>query len=41
MLFDRFDFFDMAIKVVGVGSVGTMCGLGCSLPRTTIRCSSR
>ena len=25
MLFDRFHFVDMAIKVVGVGSVGTMC----------------
>ncbi|CAG4893578.1 DUF2252 domain-containing protein [Paraburkholderia gardini] len=28
ILFDRFHFLDMAIKVVGVGSVGTMCGLG-------------
>jgi len=28
VLFDRFHFFDMAIKVVGVGSVGTMCGVG-------------
>ncbi len=27
-LFDRFQFFDMAIKVVGVGSVGTMCAIG-------------
>lgn len=27
-LFDRFHFLDMAIKVVGVGSVGTMCGVG-------------
>ena len=27
-LFDRFHFFDMAIKVVGVGSVGTMCAIG-------------
>ncbi|MBS0340979.1 MAG: DUF2252 domain-containing protein [Proteobacteria bacterium] len=26
-LFDRFQFFDMAVKVVGVGSVGTMCGV--------------
>lgn len=26
-LFDRFHFFDMAVKVVGVGSVGTMCGV--------------
>jgi uncharacterized protein (DUF2252 family) len=25
MLFDRFKFVDMAIKVVGVGSVGTRC----------------
>jgi len=25
-LFDRFQFLDLAIKVVGVGSVGTMCG---------------
>lgn len=30
VLFDRFHFFDTAIKVVGVGSVGTMCGVGCS-----------
>ncbi|PLP99422.1 DUF2252 domain-containing protein [Cupriavidus pauculus] len=27
VLFDRFHFFDMAIKVVGVGSVGTMCAV--------------
>jgi uncharacterized protein (DUF2252 family) len=27
MLFDRFHFVDMAIKVVGVGSVGTMCAV--------------
>jgi len=27
MLFNRFQFLDMAIKVVGVGSVGTMCGV--------------
>jgi uncharacterized protein (DUF2252 family) len=27
-LFDRFHFFDMAMKVVGVGSVGTMCAVG-------------
>jgi uncharacterized protein (DUF2252 family) len=27
-LFDRFHFFDLAIKVVGVGSVGTYCALG-------------
>jgi Uncharacterized protein conserved in bacteria (DUF2252) len=26
-LFDRFHFFDIAIKVVGVGSVGTMCSV--------------
>lgn len=26
-LFDRFHFFDMAVKVVGVGSVGTLCGV--------------
>jgi len=26
-LFDRFNFMDMAIKVVGVGSVGTMCAV--------------
>ena len=26
-LFDRFRFFDVAIKVVGVGSVGTMCAI--------------
>lgn len=26
-LFDRFHFFDMAIKVVGVGSVGTTCAV--------------
>jgi len=28
VLFDRFHFFDLAIKVVGVGSVGTMCAVG-------------
>jgi uncharacterized protein (DUF2252 family) len=28
ILFDRFRFVDLAIKVVGVGSVGTMCGVG-------------
>jgi uncharacterized protein (DUF2252 family) len=28
VLFDRFHFFDLAIKVVGVGSVGTMCLIG-------------
>src|SRR5271166_3219173 len=28
MVFDRFHFFDVAIKVVGVGSVGTMCAVG-------------
>ena len=27
-LFDRFRLFDLAIKVVGVGSVGTYCALG-------------
>ena len=27
ILFDRFHFFDLAVKVVGVGSVGTMCGV--------------
>jgi Uncharacterized protein conserved in bacteria (DUF2252) len=27
-LFDRFHFCDLAIKVVGVGSVGTMCAVG-------------
>ncbi|MBV8273490.1 MAG: DUF2252 domain-containing protein [Cupriavidus sp.] len=27
MLFNRFQFFDMAFKVVGVGSVGTRCGV--------------
>ena len=26
-LFDRFHFFDLAVKVVGVGSVGTVCGV--------------
>ena len=26
-LFDRFHFFDLAFKVVGVGSVGTYCGV--------------
>jgi uncharacterized protein (DUF2252 family) len=26
-LFDRFHLFDLAIKVVGVGSVGTVCGI--------------
>ena len=28
VLFDRFHFFDLAIKVVGVGSVGTQCTIG-------------
>ena len=28
ILFDRFHFFDIAMKVVGVGSVGTVCGVG-------------
>jgi len=28
VLFDRFQLVDLAIKVVGVGSVGTMCGVG-------------
>ena len=28
VLFDRFHFFDLAMKVVGVGSVGTMCAIG-------------
>jgi uncharacterized protein (DUF2252 family) len=28
VLFDRFNFVDLAIKVVGVGSVGTMCAVG-------------
>jgi uncharacterized protein (DUF2252 family) len=27
VLFDRFHFFDLAIKVVGVGSVGTVCSV--------------
>jgi ketopantoate reductase len=27
VLFDRFRFYDIAVKVVGVGSVGTMCGV--------------
>jgi hypothetical protein len=27
-LFDRFHLFDLAVKVVGVGSVGTYCGVG-------------
>ena len=28
VLFDRFHFCDLAIKAVGVGSVGTFCGVG-------------
>ena len=28
VLFDRFHFCDLAIKVVGVGSVGTRCTIG-------------
>jgi uncharacterized protein (DUF2252 family) len=28
VLFDRFHFFDLAVKVVGVGSVGTQCLVG-------------
>ena len=27
VLFDRYRYFDVAMKVVGVGSVGTMCGV--------------
>lgn len=33
VLFDRFRFFDVAIKVVGVGSVGTICGIALFLAR--------
>jgi uncharacterized protein (DUF2252 family) len=25
VLFDRFELYDLAVKVVGVGSIGTMC----------------
>jgi uncharacterized protein (DUF2252 family) len=28
VLFDRYRFHDVAVKVVGVGSVGTLCGVG-------------
>ncbi|BCG04791.1 hypothetical protein PPGU19_093590 (plasmid) [Paraburkholderia sp. PGU19] len=28
VLFDRYEFVDLALKVVGVGSVGTVCGVG-------------
>jgi uncharacterized protein (DUF2252 family) len=28
VMFDRFHFVDLAVKVVGVGSVGTMCSVG-------------
>jgi uncharacterized protein (DUF2252 family) len=28
VLFDRFEFIDLAMKVVGVGSVGTFCAVG-------------
>ncbi|MFM0724059.1 DUF2252 domain-containing protein [Paraburkholderia strydomiana] len=28
LLFDRFHFLDLVLKVVGVGSVGTMCSVG-------------
>jgi hypothetical protein len=28
VLFDRYRLVDLAIKVVGIGSVGTACGLG-------------
>ena len=28
MLFDRYHLVDVALKVVGIGSVGTACGLG-------------
>jgi len=33
VLFDRYRFFDIAIKVVGVGSVGTICGVALFLAR--------
>ena len=40
-LFDRCRLCDVAVKVVGVGSVGTMCCVGRGSQRTTVRCSCR
>jgi hypothetical protein len=34
-LFDRYQFEDCAMKVVGVGSVGTRCGVALFFSRTT------
>ena len=40
VLFDRFSLADIAIKVVGVGSVGTRCLImSCSKPAMGRRCS--
>jgi hypothetical protein len=41
VLFDRFHLCDLAIKAVGVGSVGTWCGVGFLWPRTMTRYSCR
>ena len=41
VLFDRFQLFDLAIKVVGVGSVGTYCALGLFMRPMTIQFSCR
>ncbi len=41
VLFDRFSFCDMAMKVVGVGSVGTAVVSRSSWPPTTTRSSCR
>src|SRR5271166_412563 len=41
VLLDRFRLYDLAIKVVGVGSVGTFCAVTLFWPLTTIRCFFR
>jgi hypothetical protein len=38
ILFDRYRFEDAALKVVGIGSVGTRCMIGLFFQKTTIPC---
>jgi hypothetical protein len=40
VLFDRYQLVDIAIKVVGVGSVGTVCLIGLFMAGDGDRCSS-
>ena len=41
LLFDRYRLADIAIKVVGIGSVVRFAACVCSLPQTATRCSCR